>query len=302
MALSDNFKGAIMMSVAMAGFGFNDMLVKTATEELGTGEIILIRGSISSFLIFLLALHMRALRPLKTVLSPMLALRVLAEVTATLTYIYALGQLPLANAGAILQFLPLAVTLGAALFLGEPVGWRRWGAIAAGFVGVLLIIKPGPEGFSIASLLALACVFAAAARDIATKRLPSGIPTVFVTLMTSLAVTATAGIFIKPLGGWQTPALADVVYLALAAICLMIGYLSLISAMRTGEISFIAPFRYTYMIWALILSFTIFGDRPDIFMLFGCAIVVASGVYTFYRENQRRRTQKPAQSLPRAPH
>lgn len=289
------------MTAAMAGFGFNDMLVKTATKTLATGEIILIRGTISTFLIFLLALHMGALRPLKTALHPMLALRVLAEVTATFTYIYALGQLPLANAGAILQFLPLAVTLGAAIFLGEPVGWRRWGAIIAGFVGVLLIIKPGPDGFSLASLLALACVFAAAARDIATKRLPQGIPTVYVTLLTSFAVTAGAGLFITPLGGWQTPLLLDVGILALAAICLMVGYLALITAMRTGEISFIAPFRYTYMIWALALSFTVFGDLPDMFMIIGCAIVVASGIYTFYREN-RRRTNMPAQSLPRAPH
>ena len=289
------------MTAAMAGFGFNDMLVKAATKTLATGEIILIRGAISTALIFLLALHMGALRPLKTVLHPMLALRVLAEVTATFTYIYALGQLPLANAGAILQFLPLAVTLGAAIFLGEPVGWRRWGAIIAGFFGVLLIIKPGPDGFSLASFLALACVFAAAARDIATKRLPQGIPTVYVTLLTSFAVTAGAGIFIAPLGGWQSPPLIDVGILALAAICLMIGYLALITAMRTGEISFIAPFRYPYMIWALALSFLVFGDLPDIFMLVGCAIVVASGIYTFYREN-RRRTGLPAQSLPRAPH
>lgn len=301
MALSDNIKGALTMTLAMAGFGFNDMLVKAATKTLATGEIILIRGTISTLLIFLLALHLGALRPLKTVLHPLLALRVLAEVTATFTYIYALGQLPLANAGAILQFLPLAVTLGAAIFLGEPVGWRRWGAIIAGFIGVLLIIKPGPDGFSLASFLALACVFAAAARDIATKRLPQGIPTVFVTLMTSLAVTVGAGIFIQPLGGWHTPSASDVTLLALAAVCLMIGYLALISSMRTGEISFIAPFRYTYMIWALALSFTVFGDLPDIFMLAGCAIVVASGIYTFYREN-RRRTGLPAQSLPRAPH
>jgi len=301
MALSDNFKGALFMTASMAGFGFNDMLVKAATKTLATGEIILIRGTISTFLIFLLAIHMGALRPLKTVLHPMLAFRVLAEVTATFTYIYALGKLPLANAGAILQFLPLAVTLGAAIFLREPVGWRRWGAIVAGFIGVLFIIKPGPDGFSLASLLALACVFAAAARDIATKRLPPGIPTVYVTLVTSLAVTVGSGIFIAPLGGWQTPPLIDVVILALAAVCLMIGYLGLITAMRTGEISFIAPFRYTYLIWALALSFTVFGDRPDIFMILGCVIVVLSGIYTFYREN-RRPTGQPAQTLPRAPH
>ncbi len=289
------------MTAAMAGFGFNDMLVKAATRTLPTGEIIVIRGTISTLLVFLLALYLGALRPLKTVLHPMLALRVLAEVTATFTYIYALGQLPLANAGAILQFLPLAVTLGAAMFLGESVGWRRWGAIIAGFLGVLLIIKPGPDGFSVASFLALASVFAAAARDIATKRLPQGIPTVYVTLMTSVAVTIGAGIFIAPLGGWHAPGTLDVTTLALAAVCLMIGYLALISGMRTGEISFIAPFRYTYMIWALVLSFTVFGDLPDMFMLVGSAIVVASGIYTFYREN-RRPGGLPAQSLPRAPH
>lgn len=301
MALSDNFKGAIYMSAAMAGFGFNDMLVKIATKTLSTGEIVLIRGSISTCLIFLLALKMGALRPLKTLLHPLLAFRVLAEVTATFTYIYALGKLPLANAGAILQFLPLAVTLGAAIFLREPVGWRRWMAIIAGFIGVLLIIKPGPDGFSTASFLALGCVFAAASRDVATKRLPQAIPSVFVTLITSSAVTAAAGIFIKPLGGWQTPDMTEVTVLALSAVSLMIGYLGLISSMRTGEISFIAPFRYSYMIWALALSFLVFGDLPDFFMILGCSIVVASGIYTFYREN-RRPAGLPAQTLPRAPH
>ena len=288
MNLSDNFKGAIYMSFAMAGFGFNDMLVKATTEHLATGQIIFIRGIFTTLLVMLLAHRTSAFRPVKDFFSPLLGFRVLMEVVGTFTYIYALGQLPLANAGAILQFLPLAVTLGAALVLREPVGWRRWLAIGTGFLGVLLIIKPGPDGFSVASFLALGCVIASAARDLATRRLPPGLPTALVTLSTSFAVTISAGILIQPLGGWRPVGLVPFIELVAAAGFLLIGYQALISAMRIGEISFIAPFRYTYMVWSLVLSFTIFGDRPDVFMLVGSLIVVLSGIYTFYRENLRK--------------
>ena len=157
----------------MIGFAINDMLVKSVTAELTTGQIIFIRGSISSLLI-LFRLRMGALRSIRLAWRPMLAIRVFCELVAAFTYIYALSKIPLANAGAILQFLPLAVTLGAALLLAEPVGWRRFGAIFVGFLGVLLIIKPGPDGFSLASLIALSVVFAAAARDLATKQIAKG--------------------------------------------------------------------------------------------------------------------------------
>lgn len=301
MALSDNFKGALLVSLAMASFSTNDTLVKSVTAELTTGQVIFIRGAVSSLLVFLVARHLGALRPVKTIWTPMLALRVAGELAAAASYIYALSKMPLANAGAILQFLPLAVTLGAALFLREPVGLRRWGAIIAGFIGVLLILKPGPEGFSLASVFALLCVFAAASRDLATRRLPAGIPSLFVTLVTAIAVTISGALLIEPLGGWQPVSLRAFVSLAVAACFLLIGYQALITAMRIGEISFVSPFRYTYLIWALALSYTVFGDIPDIYMLAGSAIVVASGIYTFYRENVKKRRPLAQTAIPRIP-
>ncbi len=301
MALSDNFKGAIYMSAAMAGFGFNDMLVKVATKTLATGEIVLIRGSISTFLIFLLALKMGALRPLKTLLHPLLAFRVLAEVTATFTYIYALGKLPLANAGAILQFLPLAVTLGAAIFLRErSVGGDGWQSSPA---------SSGAFDHQARSGRLFDCVIPRARLRLC-RRLPrcgnqaaaTGHPVCLCHTHHLHRRHRSGGDFHRA-PGWVEDAGHDGGdrARALSAVSLMIGYLGLISSMRTGEISFIAPFRYSYMIWALALSFLVFGDLPDFFMILGCSIVVASGIYTFYREN-RRPTGLPAQTLPRAPH
>lgn len=301
MALNSNFKGAILMTFAMAGFGVNDALVKSVTTELSTGQIIFLRGAISTALVLVIALRFGALRPFRTIWSPMLVLRLVAELLASLAYIYALGKIPLANAGAILQFLPLAVTLGAALFLKEPVGWRRWGAIIAGFIGVLLIIRPGPEGFSVASLLAFLCVLAAAVRDLATKQLAKGIPSLYVTFVTSAVISIAGGALIEPLGGWQPLTFSAFGKLALAACFLLVGYQSLIIAMREGEISFIAPFRYTYLIWATILGYMAFGDIPDAYMAAGAIIVIASGIYTFYRENYRRTSPVAQSSEPRPP-
>lgn len=302
MALTSNVRGAIYMSFGMIGFAINDMLVKSVTAELTTGQIIFIRGSISSLLILTVAIRMGAFKSIRLAWGPMLAIRVFCEILAAFSYIYALSKIPLANAGAILQFLPLAVTLGAALLLAEPVGWRRFGAIFVGFFGVLLIIKPGPEGFSIASLLALVSVLAAAARDLATKQLPKGLPSLLVTLVTASSVALSGALSIEPLGGWHPLSLGAFIKLTFAACFVFVGYQTLIMAMREGEVSFIAPFRYTYIIWALILSYAVFGDVPDIFMLTGSAIVILSGIYTFYRENHRRAKALAQSSIPRSPH
>jgi drug/metabolite transporter (DMT)-like permease len=302
MAASENIKGAIYMSLAMAGFGVNDMLVKSVTEDLTTGQIMFIRGAISTVLILIIAGRMGALRSIRSIWSPMLALRVVADVIASVTYIYALSKIPLANASAILQFLPLAVTLGAALFLKEQVGWRRWGAIIFGFLGVMLIVRPGPDGFSFASIIAILCVFAAAGRDLATKQIAKGIPSVFVTAVTSVATMTCGAALIDPLGGWNPVSLFDFSKLAIAACFLLVGYQTLIMSMRTGEISFIAPFRYISLLWAILLGYVVFSDLPDAFMLAGAAIVVLSGIYTFYRENYRRTARLAQASVPRAPH
>ncbi|MCO6186343.1 DMT family transporter [Rhizobium sp. L1K21] len=302
MVLSNNIKGSILMSMAMAGYTINDALVKSTLDTLSTGQIIFVRGIISSVLIFAMAAHFSALRPLKTIGNPILLLRVGAEMCATMTYILALAVVPLAIAASIVQFIPLAVTLGAAIFFAESVGWRRWSAIIIGFVGVMIIIRPGAASFDAASILVFISVIFAAGRDLLTRRVPQHIPSLFVTLVTTVSITSLGALLIVPLGGWQPMTLGDLLRLTLASVFLLIGYQSLIAAMRIGEVSFIAPFRYTGLLWAILLGFFMFGSLPDKFMLSGAAVVIVSGLYTFYRENKLRTRELAQKSAPRVMH
>lgn len=287
------------MSLSMAGFTFNDSIVKLLTADLNVGQIMFIRGAIASLLIFLLARHRRALRPLRVLLDPWVALRVVGELGGTLTFLIGLAHIPLANASAILQALPLAVTMGAALFLAEPVGWRRWLAILAGFTGVLLIVRPGLEGFSPYALMIVGTVIFAAARDLATRKVDTSIPSLFLSTLTAATVSIAGLVLVWPMGGWQPVSLADFSLLSLAACLLLVGYQFIIMAMREGEISSIAPFRYTSLIWAVVLGFLVFGEIPDIWMISGGAIVIGSGLYTLYRERFRSQLKPASHAAPR---
>jgi drug/metabolite transporter (DMT)-like permease len=282
--ISPNLRGALFMAISMAGFTANDAITKSVATSMNMGQVMLVRGLFASMLIALLAWHQGALRAPRQSLHPLLGLRVAGEVGGTVTFLIALANLPLANVSAVLQALPLAVTMGAALFLGEPVGWRRWLAIAAGFFGVMVVVRPGFEGFNAYSLLALLCVGCCAVRDLATKRIPPAIPSLLVSTATALAVTVCGALLVVPMGGWSPLTPANVGLLALAAVLLLVGYHFIIKSMREGEISFIAPFRYTALLWAILLGYLIFTDVPDIAMIAGAAIVVGSGLYTLYRE------------------
>lgn len=289
MAINDNIKGSLLMSLAMAGFTLSDAMVKMVSADLNTGQIMFIRGALTSVLVLAIAWRLGALRPVRMLFDRWLALRTAGEIVAAVSYIHALSALPLPNASAILQALPLAVTMGAAMFLHEKVGWRRWLAIAVGFSGVLVIIRPGAEGFSAASVLVVGSVVAAATRDIATKKINRDIPSLMVSAVASISVTLIGLALIVPFGGWQPASLEHLGLLGLGALALFTGYQAIIMAMRTGEISFIAPFRYTSLIWAIVLGIVLLGEMPDRFMLLGAAIVILAGIYTFHRESVRKR-------------
>jgi drug/metabolite transporter (DMT)-like permease len=287
--LSSNIRGSLLMAVAMAGFTMNDTITKAVSAEMNFGQIMLVRGLFAVALIAALAWHQRALRPLRTLMMRPVALRVVGEVGGTVSFLAAIVHLPLANTAAIFQALPLAVTLGAALMFGEPVGWRRWLAIAAGFIGVLIIVRPGIEGFDRFSLLALVSVVFCAVRDLATRRIPPQIPSLSITLLTTVTVTTTGAAILVPLGGWTPPSGRALGLLALAAVLLLIGYQCVIMALRSGDISAVAPFRYSALLWAMLLGYLVFGDVPDSLMVLGASIIVLSGLYAFHRERKRHR-------------
>lgn len=298
---SGNFRGSLFMCLAMAGFTCNDALVKAVTGVMNSGQIMMVRGAFTSVLVLLIARHFGALRPLRLLLQPVIALRILAEVGASIAYISALGQLPLANASAILQAMPLAVTLGAALFLSEPVGWRRWLAILAGFLGVLLVLRPGPEGFTVAALSVVAAVVFTAVRDLCTRRIDQAIPSLFISSVTAVVITIVGAVLVVPLGGWQAMTPASIGYLGGASLLLLVGYQCIVLAMRNGEIAVVAPFRYTSLIWSIGIGILFFSEKPDVWMVAGVAIIVGSGLYTFARENRRKSKALAQTSLPEPP-
>ncbi|MBZ9863601.1 DMT family transporter [Mesorhizobium sp. CA12] len=296
MPLSPNLRGALFMIVAMVGFTLNDAITKFSSESMNMAQVMLVRGAFASLFVGLLAWRRGALANPAAMLQPMVATRVAGEAGATVSFLIALAHLPIANVSAVLQALPLAVTMGAALFFGEGVGWRRWLAIAIGFTGVLIIVRPGFEGFSVYSLLALASVACCAVRDLATKRIPEAIPTMLVSTATALAMTVLGALLLSPMGGWTPMSGRATTLLALAAVLVLIGYQFIIMAMRSGDISFIAPFRYTALLWSILLGLIIFGDIPDAPMTVGAAIIIGSGLYALYRERVVGRQQPAAES------
>ncbi len=274
------------MMLSMAGFVLNDTMIKLVAGELELFQAVFLRGIAATFLLGILAWHKGALcyRPNRRDMK-IIAWRSFAEVSATFCFLTALFNMPLANATAILQSLPLAVTLAASLFLGQKVGWRRYLAISLGFIGVLIIIRPGTSGFNIYALWALAAVGFVTLRDLLSHRLNPATPSIFVALFTSVSVMAIAGIF-SVTQEWRAVPIVTMFYLGAAAGFILIGYITAVTAMRHGEIAFVSPFRYSALIWALVLGFFVFHDMPDGWTILGITIVVGMGIFTFYRERK----------------
>ena len=290
----DNIRGIILMVAAMAGFAIEDMFVKRAAADLPTGQILVILGLGGTLVFGIMARHQGArLISREAVLRPVL-LRHLGEVLGTLSFVTALSLIPLSLASAILQATPLAVTLGAALFLGEDVGWRRWTAIGVGLFGVLLILRPGLEGFRPESLYAVLAVVGLAMRDLATRRVPAHVSTTQLSVYAFALMVPSGLVLLLLSGGTAMPGPARLADLAGAILIGVLAYYAITAAMRVGEVAAVTPFRYSRLLFALFIGAVVFGERPDALTLVGAAIVIASGVYTLLREARLGRLRRRA--------
>lgn len=246
----------------------------------------MLRGGLATALVAGLALSRRAVR---FDIAPrdwgLIALRTSAEVGAAYFFITALREMPLANVTALLQTLPMTVTLGGVLLFKETIGPRRIAAIILGFVGVLLIVRPGTEGFNSYTIYALIAVLFVTVRDLATRGLAPGVPSLMVALCAALGVTlfsvvATLGESWVPL----TPVQGGLIFGS--AVFVFAGYFLSVSAMRLGTLAVVTPFRYTSLLWALMLGWLVFGDWPSLLTFLGAAIIVATGLFTLYRDSR----------------
>jgi S-adenosylmethionine uptake transporter len=286
--MSDNIRGALLMTGGMCAFTVNDAFMKSLSGDIPLFQAVLLRGIVA---IICLTIMCRVMDQLHFNLPRrdwgLILLRTLGEVGGTYFFLTALFHMPIANVSAILQALPLAVSLAATLFLGEALGWRRFAAIAIGFVGVVLIIQPGGADFSSYSIYALIAVACITLRDLAVRRMSVQVPVVFVALIAAIGVTALGAIG-SLLITWQPMSATSAMQIGGATICLIFGYIFSVSAMRSGEISFVAPFRYTSLLVALILGMAVFNEWPNVLTVLGASIVVATGLFTLWRERRLR--------------
>ncbi len=287
--ISENRRGIAGMVASMALFMCNDAMIKHISEGLPLGQIIFLRGFSATCLIAALAMALGAWRQIAAVFDGPVLVRAGIDSLGTFLYLVALFNMPIANVTAINLSVPLMLTVCAAFFLREQVGWRRWSAVTIGFAGVLLVVQPGAAGFNWYALWALAATATHAARDLLTRRIRSGIPSVIVTLSTAIVVTVAAGIF-SAVEGWAPLSWRQLLLLITASAFLSGGYYLVIDCMRHGELSVVAPFRYTAILWALLLGYLIWGDVPNLLAWTGIALLVGSGLYIFHREQVRRRT------------
>ena len=289
MQISDNTRGALYMCIAMAAFTINDACMKAATQVMPLFQAITLRGALTVVGLGAIGAATRSLWPrLNRQDAVALIVRSLAEVGGTVLFLAALVHMPLANISAILQSLPLAVTLTAALVFGDKIGWRRMLAITAGFIGVLIIIRPGGDGFDQWSIMAVGSVVCVVVRDLATRRLSRAVPSVTVAVCAAVSVTI-MGLAGSLSQGWVAVDGYGAFTIIAAASALIVGYMFVVMVMRVGEISFVAPFRYVSLLVAIILGWLVFDTFPDFYTLIGSAIVVASGIFTFMRERKLAR-------------
>ena len=283
----DNLRGALIMVLSMLGFAIEDMFIKLMGSHIPVGQIIFLLG-VGGAVCYGGLMRFRG-EPLldRGVLTLPILLRATGEIIGTLGFVSAIVLTPISSASAILQATPLVVTLGAALFLGDPVGWRRWSAILVGMFGVLLVIRPGMESFQILSLLAVLGVLGLSLRDLATRRVPKSTSSFQLSFLAFLALVPASLVFM--LGtGTAFVAMTGVqwVFMVSALTFGMVAYYGIVAAMRIGEISFVTPFRYSRLLFAMVVGITVFQERPDMLTYVGATIIVASGIYTVWRERK----------------
>lgn len=285
----DNLKGIGWMTLAMLGFALADTFIKLTLGALPVGQVVAIFGfgGAAIFGGWAACKRERVFDP--DLFTRPFVFRLASEVAATMCFIIALAAIDLSLLSAIIQANPLLITLGAAVFLGANVGWRRWMAILIGLLGVLIIVRPGMDGFDVNSLWALGAAVGLTGRDLATRAISRDVSTLLLSAWGFAAAGVAGLILLAVTGGAAMPDGLLTLQLIAALIFVLIAYYAVTAAMRVGDIPVVTPFRYTRLVFALVLAFFVLNERPDMWTLIGASIVIATGLYTLWRE--RRATQ-----------
>ncbi len=282
-----NLVGGLWMTAAMAGFALEDMFFKAASDFMQAGQVLTLFGLVGA-LMFAAMIRLRGEKLFTAdVLSKPMLIRTGFEISGRLFYGLALFYIPLSVATVILQATPIVVVAGAALVFGEMVGWRRWVAIIMGLAGVILILRPGTDGFSSLSVLAVLGMLGFAGRDLASRAAPASLSALVLGFYGFLSIVVAGGVYSLWSGTtfvWPVP--EAWAYVAGTAFFGALGYHCLMTAMRTGEVSAVTPFRYTRLLFGLAIGAFLFGEQFDRYMITGCGLIVLSGLFILWRGKQ----------------
>ncbi|MBT2326548.1 DMT family transporter [Variovorax paradoxus] len=277
------------MLVAMACYMMNDTFVKLTADRLPPGQILALRGAFASALIIAMA------RPgsgqWRSAFQPIMGVRCALEITTAFTSVVALSLVSLATVTSLMMTAPLLIAVAAMALRWEPWQVRRVLAIGIGFVGTLLVVRPSADvGTPIAGLgMALLCAASLAGRDLLTRQVPASIPSGTIAVMTTIAA-AVAGGLLGLMEHWVSLETREVASLAAAATCSAAGNYALIAACRGVDLSVVTPFRYSIIVWAVLLGYAVWGDIPDLQSVGGIAMIVSAGTYAAYAGARTRRS------------
>lgn len=282
-------RAILALSLAMALFVCNDVLVKLAAARLPASEIMTLRGAVGIPLIALLVWGSGGLAAFRFVRRIPVIVRGLIEAAIVLTFILAAAQASLAQVNTILQLSPLLLTVAAIRLLGERVGASLWLATLTGFFGVVLVVQPGLDGIDFATGMAVLSAVLVAGRDLYTRGIDARIPSFVVVLGTTMTVPL-VGLAIAPLlDPWLWPTPTEAGLLAAAACFVALGNVFIVLAFRGGgEIAVIAPFRYSVVLWSMLSSVFVFGEMLNTAALIGAALIVGSGLFVWRADVLRR--------------
>lgn len=285
-----NLLGSVWMIASMAGFAVEDTFIKAASTTLPIAQILILFGLGGALLFACIAVMNKEPLFTKDVVSPPMRIRVCFEIIGRLFYVLAISLIPLSAATVILQATPLVVVAGAALVFGEKVGWRRWAAIFVGLVGVIVIVQPGTDGFSMLSILAIIGMIGFAGRDLASRAAPASLTTSVLGFYGFLSIVVAGALFSL----WESAAFVALdlqvsSYMLGAVLAGVAAYSCLMKAMRTGEVSAVTPFRYTRLLFGIGFGIAFFGEQLSYSMMFGSGLIVLSGLFILWRGRNTKR-------------
>lgn len=283
--MSENLRGALIMMACMSAFVLNDAFVRLAGNSLPLAQILFLRGVLTTLILLTFAIYLgtfevRVIKKDKWKIF----FRSVAEALTAYFFLTAVLNMPFANVTALLQILPMTVTLAAALVFKEKVGVIRIILIIIGFLGVILIINPSSDGFNLYSGYALTAVILITVRDLITRKLSVEVPTLLPTVSASFGVLLFSIILlaktpIQPLN------IQNSFFIILAAFFIIFGYYTAVLVMRIGDISFVSPFRYSAIIFALIIGSIFFKEWPNLSSFVGICIVTLAGGLLLYKNH-----------------